>query len=214
MLYSDVYQYITKTNVDGEYNYQIYASTYVYDTQVQDMAVSYPSGESFVMKEADSIYSIYEFLSDTQSEPFESGTYELKATLEDGSTATASDGMSYYGVLPVEIISCAYVVVEDSGSVKFEFTTDENADGYEFYIKNSSGAILYSSVLIGDVSELGDNQSLTISSDRFSTSVSYYEGEDFKLQINAVDFQMITYTQATKHTLAATTFDFVWGVEN
>ncbi|MFV0553586.1 MAG: hypothetical protein ACK5LR_02670 [Mangrovibacterium sp.] len=223
LLYSDVYQYITKSEAGAGYEYQLKAGTYVVEANVDKIYLTDPSGSEYDFEAVVSDY-LYQYQSEKQAEPFAEGTYRMSALLDGGESISVADIMSYNGVLPVEIISCEYA----GTAVNFEFAVNEYAEGYEFYVlkeryeENSAGVMeLVTDVLYSEVKYIttdnssdfaGPTYTGTISPSFFDQDITLEDGDELVLRINAIDYQELTYSVFV-HALASSRTTFIWGVE-
>ncbi|MFV0290423.1 MAG: hypothetical protein ACK5IJ_05915 [Mangrovibacterium sp.] len=190
MNYSDVYHYISK-NDEGTLQYQLYARTFVYDGDVERVTLSNVLGTEYSMNDEQYPGVQYEVLLPAQTSSYITGDYTIEVLLKDNTTMTNSESVDYNGIEPIEILTCAYV----DDKITCDFVLDENANGYEFYIKNNQDKVLYSAVFIGDSSELEPNSEnvVTLSIEEGKLATDYYlsVGEELKFQINGIDYKQV-----------------------
>ncbi|MFV0521231.1 MAG: hypothetical protein ACK5MI_02205 [Mangrovibacterium sp.] len=211
---TDVYQIISTNDETGKLEYQLYAKALTYSAEVDTVTVQYGTplssdGHTYPMSEITTNF-YYEYLSDKQDYEFGSGTYTFDATLDDGSTLSATDKLTNSKLQPSVIDSCQYSEETiQGGAIKLKFVLDEHADGYNVSVSNADGNTLF---YAGPVIVDGDTIALNIPPYYFNANYPQpQDGDELQVRIDALDIQETT--TGILDALATTTTNLVWGEE-
>ncbi len=137
-----------------------------------------------------------------------SGNYTFNYGFAAGETYQTIDTQTSDALLPAENVSASYT----SEQVKLEWDEVDDADALSFYLKNSEGDVVYSSVYNGYGYIEGDKTEFTItkSSGYWDTS-KLHSGETYTVEVNAY---LVNSTTGMIQARSTGTTTVVWGSSN